>query len=553
MNSTHYRTLALLIFLYATWTSQAHGGSPAKESVTHVIDGLIRQQWNDYQIKPSREASDGEWVRRVYLDLLGRIPSISEYQAFTRSSNSRRKELLIDQLLYDDRYTAEFARNWGTVWTNVLIGRTGGNERNSLINRDGMQKYLRDAFARNQSYRTMVQDLITAEGTNKPGLKQFNGAVNFLSMKLADEAAQATADTSRIFLGKQVQCTQCHDHPFNDWKQNQFWELNSFFRQAVSLRRFDSNTEMVSYVELTDQDFGGEGNTPDEAEVYFEVRDATLKAAYPVFIDGDAIPNKSGRLSDVNRRQELAKFIVNSEEMPRAIVNRMWAHFFNYGFTSPIDDMGPHNPPTHPELLEFVAKEFASNSYDLRLLMKWIVSSEAYSLSSRMGKRNKIDDPSKGERPLFSRFYIRQMRAEELFDSLITATRADQLGRKNQFDDKRRDWLKQFVVAFGNDEGTEGSTFDGTITQALVLFNGELTREALSDKPNGLLQRIDKSKANLDQKVHRLFQIALCRKATKKERQAAAQMVQWRDGNSLEALQDLWWAILNSNEFILNH
>ena len=544
--------LVATILLGYVVTSIAHS-APGTVSVSEHVDSLIRQQWQDYEAKPSKPATDGEWVRRAYLDVLGRIPSVSEYRAFTRSKKADKKSQLIDSLLFDDQYTTEFARNWSTIWTNLLVGRNGGNERNSLTNRSGLQKYLRDAFARNRSYDQMVMNLITAEGTNKPGLKNFNGATNFLSMKLADDATQATADTSRIFLGKQVQCTQCHDHPFNDWKQNQFWELNSFFRQTVSLRRFGDDMQMVSHVELTNQDFGGEGNTPDEAEVYFEVRDATMKAAYPVFIDGKELHNKSGRLDDVNRRNELAKMIVESDEMPRAIVNRMWSHFFGQGFTTPVDDMGPHNPPTHPELLDYLAAQFTTESYDLRLLMKWILNSEAYSLSSRMTKENEIDDPSKGERPLFSHFYVRQMRAEELFDSLITATAADRLEDKNKYDKTRRDWLRQFVIAFGNDEGNEGSTFNGTITQALVLFNGGLTKSALSDKPNSLLQRISSSQTSLDKKVDHLFAAALSRNATKKEQQAAKQLIQWRGGKTMEGLQDLWWAVLNSNEFILNH
>lgn len=523
-------------------------------SVTDKINFEIEKQWSENQISPSAEATSGEWLRRVYLDLLGRIPTVSELQDFQKQSRKPDARLkLVRKLLYDDAYTAEFARNWSTIWTNLLIGRNGGNENNSLINRDGMQKYLRDSFARNRPYNAMVRDLLTADGTNQPGLKDFNGAVNFLSMKLDEKAAQATADTSRIFLGKQVQCTQCHDHPFNEWKQNQFWELNAFFRQTVPLRRFEEGTDMVGHVHLTDQDFAGEGADPDEAEVYFELRDATLQAAYPKFIDGKEITNRSGRLEAVNRRQELAKFVIQSKELPTAIVNRMWGHFFNHGFTKPVDDMGPHNPPTHPDLLNYLAEQLQANSYDLKLLMEWITTSEPYALSSRMQKSNKIDDPSKGERPLFSHYYVRQMRAEELFDSLITATKADRMEHKSSVDRTRRDWLRQFVIAFGNDEGTEGSTFDGSITQSLVLFNGNLTRQALSKRPNSVLYRLNAANAPFEKKVNQLFLASLARKATSKEQQAAKQLVRLRGGKTVEGLQDLWWAVLNSNEFILNH
>ncbi len=540
------------LFTDTTVAKASEPQSASAISITAKINDLIEQQWSDYQVSPSPHATDGEWCRRVYLDLIGRIPTVAELRQFQRGPKSTRHQDLVRQLLYDDKYSAEFARNWSTIWANLLVGRNGGNERNSLIDRAGLEKYLRDSFARNRAYDAMVMDLLTAEGTNQPGRENFNGAVNFLSMKLAEKATQATADTSRIFLGKQVQCTQCHDHPFNEWKQNQFWELNAFFRQTVALRRYEG-TRMVSFVELTNQDFAGEGNDPDEAEVYFELRDATLQAAYPKFIDGSELHEHSGRLNDVNRREHLAKMIVDAEEMPRAIVNRMWAHFFGRGFTKPVDDMGPHNPPTHPELLDHLAASFKANSFDLRLLMEWIATSEPYKLSSRITSSNKSDDPSKGESPLFSHFYVRQMRAEQLYDSLITATAADRIQSRNSLDRTRSEWLKQFIVAFGNDEGSEGSTFDGTIAQSLVLFNGKLIRQALSVKPDSRLSQLAKHTAPLDKKVDQLFLASVARRATRKERNAAKQLVQWRDGDVAAGLQDLWWAILNSNEFILNH
>ena len=321
----------------------------------------------------------------------------------------------------------------------------------------------------------------------------------------------------------------------------------------MPLRRYGGEDDNLTHIELADQDFGGEGTTPEEAEVYFEVRDATLQSAYPVFIDGREAASRSGYLSDVNRRRELAAFVLKSREMPRAAVNRLWAVFFSHGFTTPVDDMGPHNPPSHPELLDLLSTEFARNNYDLRLLMKWMVNSEAYGLSSRMTQQNELDDPSKGERALFSHYYLRQMQAEQLFDSLITATAADQGEGREKYDATRRQWLRQFVVAFGNDEGTEGTTFDGTITQSLVLFNGELMREAMSLAPGSFLSRLNTASGSLDQKVNHLYITALSRTATKKELLAARQLVRWRGGNQGEALQDIWWAILNCNEFILNH
>ena len=209
------------------------------------INQQIRQGWDDYEIRPSTLATDGEWCRRVFLDIIGRVPSVAELRDFVKDKDPLKKKKLVTQLLNDENYTEDYAKNWTTLWTNVLIGRSGGTERNSLTNRAGLQKYLRDSLARNKYYNEIVEELVTATGSNTPGTENYNGAVNFLTMKLAENATLATAETSRVFLGLQVQCTQCHNHPFNEWKQQKFWEMNAFFRQTRSLRRFTAGTRNV--------------------------------------------------------------------------------------------------------------------------------------------------------------------------------------------------------------------------------------------------------------------------------------------------------------------
>ncbi|MEC7602470.1 MAG: DUF1549 domain-containing protein, partial [Planctomycetota bacterium] len=201
------------------------------------INRQIRVVWDDYGLKPAEPASEGEWCRRLYLDLLGRIPSVEELKEFTSSKSRNKREELVNKLLYDETYVEEYARNWTTIWTNILIGRTGGNDNNSMISREGMQKYLRDTFARNKPYDRMVHELVAAEGNTEPGTENFNGAANFLIDKVNEEqASQATASVSQIFMGLQVQCTQCHNHPFNEWRQQKYWEMNAFFRQANARR-----------------------------------------------------------------------------------------------------------------------------------------------------------------------------------------------------------------------------------------------------------------------------------------------------------------------------
>ncbi len=525
--------------------------NPASEiPQVKLIDAAMEQQWKELGLISAGDEDELKWCRRVFLDLIGRIPTYEEMNEFARDKDHRKREQLVDSLLNDGKYTEEFAGHWATLWSNILIGRSGGNDRRSLINRDGMGKYLRDCFASNKPYNQMVYELVTATGATKPGEDGFNGATNFLVDKVNEEnATLATSSTSRIFLGMQVQCTQCHNHPFNQWKQQKFWEFNAFFRQTRALRRFVDGGRDIEYAELIDQDFAGEGGRAEEAEIYFEERNGLSRVAYPVFVDGTPI-DRSGYVSQTIRRAELGKLIVGSEFLEKMMVNRLWAHFLGYAFTKPLDDLGPHTTISHPELLEQLGQEFKNSSYDTRALMKWITLSRPYQLTSKISSTNESDDPTLGEVPQFSHFYLRQMSAEQLYHSLVKVG-GEAKGTLEQQQAERDRWLGQFVVAFGTDEGDEATTFNGSIPQALMMFNGELIQRATAIDAGSWLGTLAKSNAKYPDKVNAIFIAGLARRAKPDEQKIALQLLQARKGKTEEALQDMWWAILNSNEFIL--
>lgn len=552
---TRYSTIltTLIIFGSLLCPQVLRAAEAAAPSQVKMINEIIEQGWRDFEIRPAAEADDSTWCRRVFLDVIGRVPNQEELSEFLAAKSKSKRADLVDTLLHDDRYTEEYASHWSTVWTNILIGQSGGNDRNSMISRPGMQKYLRDSFARNKPYDRMVYELVTATGSTKPGTERFNGAVNFLIDKVNEEkGVLATSSTSRIFLGQQVQCTQCHNHPFNQWKQQMFWEFNSFFRQTRSLRRFVDGTRDVDHAELIDQDFAGEANDPEDALVFYELRNGLTRVAYPVFTDGTAI-GVSGFVSDVKRRDELGRMMLASENMDKMGVNRMWSLFLGFGFTKPVDDLGPHNPASHPELLSKLGAEFRKNSYDLKQLITWITLSRPYNLAPVLGSSNEIDDPSIGEMPKFSRFYLRQMSAEQLYQSLVTATDASSQGSYEEQERQRNRWLQQFVVAFGTDEGDEATTFNGSIPQALMLFNGDLTKKAISTSSGSFIDRLSKTGRSPRDRVNDLFLVGLARRPSKKEITIAGKLMAARKGNEKEMLQDMWWAILNSNEFIMQH
>jgi hypothetical protein len=508
----------------------------SNDPVVAFINQQIRQGWDENQIAPSPAADDEEWLRRVSLDLHGHIPFWKDIDHFRKDKNPNKRAALVDKMLDDPA----FVRNWTTLWTNLTVGRQTARQ----VSRAGIQKFFREAFAQNRPWNEIVYDLVAAEGRNDE-----NGAVNYLLAQMAtrDEMVLATAKTTRLFMGVQLQCAQCHNHPFDPWKQAQFWELNSFLRQTrpIEHRSFNRSTgqRMTDYTELVRSDFSG--------PVYYEKRSGEMQVAYPVFFDKKVDPG-----SNVDRRKELARLMTSGDKpyIAQAFVNRTWGHFFGYGFSNPVDDIGARHPPSHPELLERLSREFVKNRYDVRGLIRWIVNSDAYQLTSRMSNKNTKDDPGLGPAPLFSRMYPKALEAEQLYDSLLIATDADHAVHADwSVRQKQRDeWLQQFIIAFGTDENDEATTFNGTIPQALLMMNGQLIEKATSGESGSFLHKVIDSENTDTQKIHRLYLATLSRHPRGRELGAAEHLVELYP-DKLPGYQDLFWALLNSNEFIINH
>ena len=518
--------------------------SPPAEIVSFV-NASLAQSWVSAGVKPSPLAPEEEWCRRLYVRVLGRIPSREELQRFTADRAKNKREKLLDLLFTDDAYLEEYASHWATIWANVLIGRTGGRGE-SLANREGLEQYLRQSLARNKPYDQIVHELLTATGSGQPGASDYNGAVNFLLAGMNEEATLATARVSRVFLGTQLQCAQCHNHPTQELSQNQFWSLNSFFRQ-MKVERDGENARLVN------ADFSGEGQGSTQGEVFYETPTGLLKTAFPAFIDGTQTP-QSGKLSDVDRRAELAKFVTESQHLPRALVNRMWAHFFGYGFTPDVDDMPIDGSSSHPELVERLSGEFASHGYDLRKLIRWIALSDPFSRSSKLADLATKDMPEAGEVALFSRYYVRQMQAEEVYNSLVQAAQIRKTAaNETEVEKARVDWLAQFSRQMGTDDAEEESHFNGSMRQSLIMMNGDLMKRAASTQHDGLLKSVAQSQLKFEDKVKHLFLSALSREPNRRELDAARKILANSSGLEPVALEDIWWAVLNSNEFILDH
>lgn len=544
------RAVITLMFCCGLWSAASVPNVGADDKFTtgssdpiiSYINEQIRQGWTDNEIRPSAVADDAEWLRRVYLDVVGHVPSGKTLEDFMKDKDSEKRSKMVETLLADSGYV----RNFTTYWTNTLIGRTTPDK----TNRGGLEKFLRESLAKNRPWNEISYDLISSEGRFDE-----NGSVNYLLAQLqlnpnSDEyPVEATARTARIFLGLQVQCTQCHNHPFNDWKQNQFWEFYSFFRQMERKdhEKYNATTGQMDddYSELVRRNF--------EGPVYYETRAGLMLVAYPKYFATEVDQG-----AETNRRDELAKSITKDDTnkwLARAMVNRMWGHYFGNGFTRPIDDMGPHNPASHPELLERLTDEFVKSGYDLKQLTRWICNTEAYNLTSRFNSKNEIDNPANGEVPLFSRMYVKPLQVEQLYESLLVATAADSAGAGSfeAAQDQREQMKRQFMQIFGGNDDDDSSVYSGTIPQALLMMNGALVKSATSGDKGSYLNTVlsNPSYRKDADRIRALYMAALGRIPSSSElKNMQGMMSQYPD--PLSAYQDLYWALLNSNEFIVN-
>jgi hypothetical protein len=515
----------------------------------HVVNERLAEKWKANKLTPSARASDHEFIRRAYLDIIGRIAKPEEIGKFLKNPESTRRAQLIEQLLDSE----EYARNWARIWTVWLVTRSGATTRGGEIYHEQMQTWLEEQFAKkNASFKTLVIDLLTATGkTNE------NGAVNYILANLGEPSPPSkqmeegkftmvplTARTTRLFLGLQTQCAQCHEDKLHkQWEQRHFWSVNAFFRQVDTPRgRPDANNRMAMarVLEVTENP-----QLNPEGIILYEERNGVLRSTRAVFLDG-AKPNGGG-----TRRQELARFVTESPYFAKAYVNRMWAHFFGRGFTNPVDDFSPENEPSHPQLLDELASAFVHYGYDPRRLIRWMCNSEAYNLSSVANRTN--DKPT--AEPFFSRMLLKSFTPEQLFESLIVATQAEMFESKEDRKRLRQQWMQNLTANFGDDEGNE-VTFNGTVVQALMMMNGRDINSAISSTKKGTVALAVATKRSPKAMLDYLYLAALNRLPTSSESGRILQVsrtapVKSRDG--LGFWQDVFWALLNSNEFILNH
>lgn len=513
------------------------GGKSGDDSAAPLIDTLLERWWMENKVTPAPAADDAEFLRRVTLDLTGTVPAADEVAAFLSSKAPDKRRAMIDALME----SPAFVDHWTTYWSNLLIGRViQGEYRES---KEVFNRWLADAIRANKPYNVFVTELLTATGRNDE-----NGAAGYLLTLFAkgDRAPEfITGAVSRTFLGVRLQCAQCHNHPYEKWTQENFYGMTSFFSRATArpIReepKMDANGKKIpqqpKYFELFDRRQG-------------EAKIPTVNTVVPpTFIDGTKVsdPKKA------DRRTEFAAMLVSPKNplFAKAIVNRIWATLMGKGIVDPSDDFRDTNPPSHPELLDALAKDFIDRNYDLKRLIRSIVNSRAYQLSSRASGGGDVD-----RRETFAQARLRAMTPEQLFDSLVQVTGAEDLIRKRakgNYEQAKERILKRIAFLFENDEMEESADFEGTIPQALLMMNGQMTTEGSRTTAATRIKGILAATKDPGERIDAIVLTVLSRPATESERRRFVEFVKASKGAD-DAYQDIFWTLLNSTEFFYNH
>ncbi len=518
------------------------------QSGVKLINDNLHEAWKENRVQPAPFVDDFEFIRRASLDIIGRVATADEINKYLRHpALSRRPQIIEDLLAHED-----YPKHWGVMWANWLLGRSGVFGRGTY--HDGLTVWLEDQFAQNRTYDKLVTDLVTAKGKNTE-----SPAVNFILAHMGEMVPQAKRDqdgqfemvpiTSRItrlFLGMQLQCAQCHDHPFNNSvTQKHFWGVNAFLRQVEREGTPpDERMRAMTYPALTLKE---NTKTNSEGLVYYEKRNGVILPTKATFLDS---PKPSASASQ-GRREMLANYVISHDNFPRALVNRVWASFMGAGFTTPIDDFNDQNVPSLPKLLDGLALEFKQYGFDQKRLIRWICNSDVYHLAFTANKTNEKAETN----GLFSRMQLKSMSPEQLFESLMVATRSEAAETKDGKRQLRATWLDNLVSSFGDDEGNEVN-FNGTVVQALLMMNGNEINTAISRPEKGAVAlSVAKNRGNPQRVITDLYLAALGRppKPAEVANITKRMVMRVKDKDQLAPYQDLFWALLNSNEFLLNH
>ncbi|MCR9160117.1 MAG: DUF1549 domain-containing protein [Nannocystaceae bacterium] len=500
-------------------------GARPGEPVDPQLDRLIRAGWTHAAITPAPYAEDATYLRRVSLDLTGRIPTAAAVAAFEADDRPNKRALLVDALLESDG----FAEHWAALYTDLLL--SGRTKLRPQVTAD-MRAWLHGALRHDTTYDTIATALLTAEGTyDGPG------PYGFLASHGDKGNVEAlTGKTAQLFLGITLECAQCHDHPSDDrYAQEDFYALGAYFGRTKIRYR-----QRVASIHDRRR---GELHLPTVSDGPGE-RSGEVIA--PGFLSREPTPHPGGR------RAALAQDIVASDLFAKTVVARTWQHLFGRGLVPRWDDLGGEHDASHPPALDHLAQRFVEDGYDLHALLRTLVLSDAY---QRASSSDRAPEEVAMAEALFAQHPVRSMNADQLFRSLLIATSGDGAGgplfRKN-FEKRRERALREYRFVFNDDEMSSADAFSGSVPQALLLLNGDLVRAGTSDIQGtavyDVLDRYPAPAARVDALYLRVFG----RRPTPAQRDRVLRALGEREHGS-SAYEDLMHAMLLSSEFLTIH
>ena len=498
--------------------SEIAGFQPA-----NYIDEMSVAKWKKLGLQPSPLANDATFLRRVTLDVCGRLPTVDETRSFLADIAADKRQKLIDRLLNSPDYAAFFAMRWGAILRNSKLA---GADQAAYA----FHNWLKDLISRNRPYDELVRGVVAAAGE-----WQDAPAINWYWQMRDDQLHQVTADTAQVFLGIRLQCARCHHHPYERWGQEDYFGLAGFFTR-LGRKSFGQPPPYYSSSRLTTS----------------EKNPVTGKVPEPKFLDGEY----AEVTPDEDPRHALVDWMTKPDNpfFARVLVNRFWGHFLGRGLVDEVDDIRATNPASNPELLDALAKDFVEHKFDMKHIIRTILNSRVYQLSSEPTKANEHD------RHNFARFYGRRIIAESFHDAVDqacgTQTRFNGVsGNARAVDLPHEGFGSYFLDTFNRPKRVTGCECErssgATLAQVLLLANSNDIENKIADG-NGRVARLIKEKQPTAELATELYLAALSRFPKKNELQTTVNYIEQQQDRQ-RAAEDILWTLINTREFMFNH
>jgi hypothetical protein len=540
----------------------------AEERLHDVIDRLVALQTPDYEKLAAPVCTDEEFVRRLYLDLAGMIPTAAETRAFLADAEPSKREKLIDKLLA----SPEHARHLQRVFDVMLMRRLPQKH----VPVAEWEKFLRESFAQNKPWDEIVRAILTADGGDPANL----GPARFYLDREGD-VNEITRDIGKLFLGANLECAQCHNHPqIEDFKQQHYYGISAFFvrsfvmtdkeKHVVFAEKADGETKFESVFEIRDKTSKGPQTTAPKLFEGMSISEPKFEKIDDAYIVKPNDKDKTVRpVPRFSRRIKFAEFIASAENRRfcRTSANRLWALMFGRGLVHPVDLDHTDNPPSHPFLLAMLTEEFARQQLDIRLFLREIALSKTYQRSSRREEPGTAgtqgaEKPQTGDSQ-FAQALLKPLTPAQFAWSILQATGEADLNRQALGDkltepalyEKLAGYEQRFVQLFGGEPGHPREHFESTTDQVLFLANDPMIVNLLKPRGGNLAERLLKMPEDNPQQIaEELFLSALNRRPTAEDILDVTGLLTGRTGDARTiAVQELIWATISSSEFRFNH